>query len=152
MVTIRSRDAAATFAAPCETTTQFPKSAVVVNEARQKVFGGATSAFGIGRDLDAELLHADCSRNLSDMSIQGKRVRRKACTGSPLIRSWAVKKWVPVPDASTCTVLIDREPPLKTFRSADSFAVTSERGRCTHESKPVMLAVKIPFAIVSTAV
>jgi hypothetical protein len=67
------------------------------------------------------------------------------------MRSWAGKKWVLVPDASTCTV-VDREPPLKTFRSADSFAVTSECRRCTHESKPVMLAVKIPFAIVLTAV
>ena len=68
-----------------------------------------------------------------------------------MIRSLAGKKWVPVPDESSCTVLIDREPsaPLKTFQSAD---VTNERGQFTHESKPVMLAAKIPFAFALTAV
>ena len=53
------------------------------------------------------------------------------------------KKWVPVPDESSCTALIDREPsaPLKTFQSAH---ITNERRQCTHKSKPVMLAANSP--------
>jgi hypothetical protein len=61
------------------------------------------------------------------------------------------KKWVPVPDESSCTALIDGGPsaPLKTFQSAH---ITNECRQYTHKSKPVMLAAKIPFAFALTAV
>ena len=154
--------AAATFAVrlpfaapvPCETTTQFPKPAVVLNEARQR-FSEVPPVHLVSAGIWTLSSCVPTEAGFYTTSVyKGKRVRRKPCTGSPLVRISAGTKWVPFPDASTCTVLIDREPsaPLKTFQSADSFAATNERGRCTHESKPVMLAAKIPFVFTLTAV
>jgi hypothetical protein len=69
-------------------------------------------------------------------------------TALPLTTILAATKFFPVPDASTCTVLIDLEPsaPLKSSNISRPLARNMCVDDCAHALKSVMLGEKVPAA------
>jgi len=97
---------------PCEATRQLPKPAVVTKETRQRFF-------------EVPPVHVVPA---GSWTVSGC-VPAVVGLGSPLTSIWAATKLFPVPEVSTCTVLIDRlpsAPPLKSVMvgEMDPFELT----------------------------
>ena len=96
--------------APYGTTTQFPKPAVVVKDARQRFLSAPPVHLELG-ELGSELVRA----NGRELAL-------------PLTTILASTRFLPVPDASTCTFWIDLElsaPPLKSVIEGEIFPLAS---------------------------
>ena len=94
-------------------------------------------------------------RILTDISEYDDNGYDEERTASPLMSICAVTKFFPIPDASTSTAAMLRDPsgPLKTFQNQLTHSlVTNGRGRCTHGTKLVIKGEKVPLASTATGV